>query len=155
MGVSWDKASWRVRLNGQNIGRYASEEDAARADDCAAVKLRGPEFKGRNFPGEVISEPPVSLGDERKKNKTSLYVGVSFDKIRSAWTAFMWDPQTKHQQYIGSYFSEEDAARAHDWAAVKLRGTGAKRNFPDELITEPPVSRGDEQKERKASRRTL
>jgi hypothetical protein len=31
-----------------HIGSYASEEDAARAYDCAAVKLHGPEFKERS-----------------------------------------------------------------------------------------------------------
>jgi hypothetical protein len=33
----------------------------------------------------------------------------------------MTDPQTKRQRYIGSFASEEDAARAYDHAAVEAR----------------------------------
>jgi hypothetical protein len=41
-------------------GSDASEEDAARACDCAAVQARVPGAK-RNFPGDTtaISEPPT------------------------------------------------------------------------------------------------
>jgi hypothetical protein len=42
------------------IGAYASEEDAARTYDCAAVRAHGPGTK-RNFPNDrtTISEPPA------------------------------------------------------------------------------------------------
>jgi hypothetical protein len=73
----------------------------------------------RNFPGENISEPPETVGEERKQCKSSRYIGVSWHKARSAWhVRNMYDPQTKRRQYIGSYASEEDAARAYDCAAV-------------------------------------
>jgi hypothetical protein len=105
----------------KHIGRYASEEDAARAYDCAAVQAHGPGTK-RNFPGEVISELPVSKGDERKQRKSSKYIGVTRDKRRSSWNAQLTDTQTKTNRYIGNYASEEDAARAFDCAAVQARG---------------------------------
>jgi hypothetical protein len=54
----------------RRIGIYASEEDAARAYDCAAVQAHGPSAK-LNFPGETISELPVSLGEERKQGNSS------------------------------------------------------------------------------------
>jgi hypothetical protein len=59
----------------RNIGRCASEEDAARAYDCAAVQAHGP-GAGRNLPGEAISEPPASLGEKRKRRSRSRYIGV-------------------------------------------------------------------------------
>jgi hypothetical protein len=62
------------------------------------------------------------------------------------------DTQTKRKQYIGSYASEEDAARAYDCAAVQAHGPGAKRNFPDEAISELLVTVGEEQKQRSSSR---
>jgi hypothetical protein len=55
------------------------------------------------------------------------------------------DPQTKRQQHVGYFASEEDAARAYDCAAMQAHGPGAKRNFPGEAIGEPPVSKGQEQ----------
>jgi hypothetical protein len=41
------------------------------------------------------------------------------------------DPTTKRNLHVGSYSSEEDAARAYDCAAVQAHGPDAKRNFPD------------------------
>jgi hypothetical protein len=38
----------------------------------------------RNFPDEVISEVPVSLGEERKERSSSRYIGVSWDKESSS-----------------------------------------------------------------------
>jgi hypothetical protein len=145
-GVSWSKGSsaWRVDLRGEYIGLYASEEDAARAYDCAAVELLGLGTK-RNFPDEVISEMPASLGDERRESKTSRFsFGVSWDKASKSWRVDLWDPEAKRQVRIGLYASEEDAARAYDCAAVELHGPGyTKRNFPDEVISQPPASLGD------------
>ena len=135
------------------IGLYDSEVDAATAYDCAAVKLLGLDTK-RNFPGEIISEPPVSLGDKQRERKTSSYnFGVAWRTDRSAWIAQLYKPQTKCLQYIGLYDSEENAARAYDCAAVELHGPDwPKRNFPSEVITKPPESRGDERRRLKASR---
>ncbi|KAG1655432.1 hypothetical protein FOA52_004107 [Chlamydomonas sp. UWO 241] len=117
----------------QYIGTYDSEEDVARAYDYAAVEMHGPEYTERNFPGELISERPVSLGDESKERKTSDYIGVSGHESTSAWRVQLRKPHMKHPQHIGTYDSEEDAARAYDHALVKLRGPEyTKRNFPNE-----------------------
>ncbi|KAG1671893.1 hypothetical protein FOA52_003460 [Chlamydomonas sp. UWO 241] len=151
IGVSWNKSNktWEARLwdpeakRKQYIGTYTSEENAARAYDYEAVKMHGPECTERNFPGDLISEPPVSLGDERRERKSSRFNGVSWHKARKTWQAELWHPDTKRMQYIGLYDSEEDAGRARDWAAVKLHGPGyTKRNFPNEVISEPPAARG-------------
>jgi hypothetical protein len=155
-GVSWytRNSVWVVQLydpqtkRQQYIGYYDSEEDAARAYDCAAVKLLGLDTK-RNFPEEIISEPPVSLGDKQRDRKTSRFsFGVWWNKRDSSWRARLYDPQTKRQKSIGTFASEEDAARAYDCAAVKLLGLGTKRNFPDEAISEPPASLGDKETSR-------
>jgi hypothetical protein len=42
--------------------------------------------------------------------------------------------------------SQEDAARAYDYAAVQAHGPGAERNFPGEAINELPVTLGEERK---------
>jgi hypothetical protein len=54
------------------------------------------------------------------------------------------DPQTKRLHHIGSYASEEDAARAYDFAAVQAHGPGVERNFPGEAISELPETVGEE-----------
>jgi hypothetical protein len=63
-------------------------------------------------------------------NTSSRFLGVTWDKGRSAWKVRMTDPLTHHRQFIGSYASEEAAARAYDCAAVQAHGPGVKRNFP-------------------------
>jgi hypothetical protein len=145
LNVSFHKASssWDVRLwdpltkRQLHIGYFASEVDAARAYDHAAVQAKWPGAK-RNFPGEAISEPPVSLGEEQKQRKSSRYLGVSWYKSRSSWRVTLRDPLTKRQQFIGNFTFEEDAARAYDRAAVQAHGPGAKCNFPGEAIGELP-----------------
>jgi hypothetical protein len=122
----------------RHIGYYASEEDAARAYDCAAVQAHGPGAK-RNFPDEAISELPVSLGEERKQRTSSRYMGVSWYKAQSSWAVSLTDPQTKRRRSVGYFASEEDAARAYDCAAVRESGTDARRNFPGEAISEMPA----------------
>jgi hypothetical protein len=128
---------------------YASEEDAARAYDCAAVQKHGPGVK-RNFPGETISELPATMGGERKQRCSSRYFRVSWEKRRSSWYVQLNDPQTKRQQHVGYFASEEDAGRAYDCAAVQKHGPGVKRNFPGEAISELPVAAclGEKRKQR-------
>ncbi|KAG1661495.1 hypothetical protein FOA52_010210 [Chlamydomonas sp. UWO 241] len=133
------------------VGYFTSEQDAARAYDWAVVQAHGPTAK-RNFPDEVISELPVTVAGEQRQRGQSRYTGVSFVKAKANWTVSMWDSQTKRERHIGSYASEEDAARAYDYAAVQARGPTAKRNFPDEINSEPPVTAGEQRKQRSTSR---
>jgi hypothetical protein len=88
IGVCWDKSrsNWRVDLkrNKRNrcIGHFASE-DAAVAYDCAAVQARGPGAK-RNFPDGAIGELPETVGEQKKQNKSSRYIGVNWNKASSS-----------------------------------------------------------------------
>jgi hypothetical protein len=131
LGVCWGKAksSFQVQLmdpqtkRTRHIGYFASEEDAARAYDAAAVQAHGPGAE-RNFPGEAISELPV----EKKQRSSSRYIGVCWSKRKSSWEVQLTHPQTQRRSRTGSYASEEDAARAYDRAAVEVHGPGAKRN---------------------------
>ncbi|KAG1664313.1 hypothetical protein FOA52_005711 [Chlamydomonas sp. UWO 241] len=68
------------------IGCFASEENAARAYDCAAVQAHGPGTQ-RNFPAETISELPVTVGEQKQQRSSSRYIGVSWHKAQSAWQA--------------------------------------------------------------------
>jgi hypothetical protein len=129
----WDPQTKRKR----HVGCYTAEEDAGRAYDRAAVQARGPGAE-RNFPGETISEPSVAAGEG--KQKSSRHLGVSSDAGSSTWHTYARKPQTGEVvRHIGSYASEEDAARAYDWA-VHSYGPGAQHNFPDEVPVISAVS---------------
>ncbi|KAG1673862.1 hypothetical protein FOA52_012887 [Chlamydomonas sp. UWO 241] len=139
VGVSWNKSSssWTVQLvdpqtkRNRHFGSFNTEEDAARAYDCAAVQMHGPGAK-RNFPGEDISELLVAAS--KKKRGISRYTGISWNKANASWEVRVRDPETKRQRYMGCCASEEDAARAYDRAAVQAHGPDAKRNFPGEAL---------------------
>jgi hypothetical protein len=85
----------------------------------------------------------------KRKGSSSRYLGVTWHTANSSWCVRLTGPQTKRQRHVGSFASEEDAARAYDFAAVQAHGPGAKRNCPGEAISEPPASKG---KQRSSSR---
>lgn len=65
-------------------------------------------------------------------NHTSKFRGVSWAKKDKRWVAYIY-PDGK-QKYLGSFISEEMAARAYDTAARQFIGESAKLNFPNENI---------------------
>ncbi|KAG1673236.1 hypothetical protein FOA52_013116 [Chlamydomonas sp. UWO 241] len=146
IGVRWIKSSakWCAELRDrsakrtrrQYLGSFVSEADAARAYDHATVRAHGPGVQ-RNFPGEPL---PAVCEEPRQQRGSSRYLGVSWDKCGSAWRVCVYDGQTRRPQNVGRYASEEDAARAYDFAAVQQRGKGTERNFPGEDISELPVA---------------
>jgi len=75
-----------------------------------------------------------SYNCRKRKNTTSKYIGVSFDKPTKDW-----EVQIKHKgkhHWIGRFKSEVEAAKAHDKAAKKYHGEFARLNFPEPQISQ-------------------
>jgi hypothetical protein len=129
----------------QHLGCFDDEQEAARAVDTAARRLRGEDAHGGrggnknwlrlNFPteGEVkqAHERGALLTEQDKaaaivaseRQGPSRFVGVSWNKKDRKWMA-----QLKHDgksQYLGYFDDEHAAARAVDTAARRLRGEDA------------------------------
>lgn len=141
-GVSWHKAQgkWSAKLgkypNRTYVGSYSNEEDAAHAYDAAAF-IRWGEFAYLNFP-ETLSQTLVNKynrensvrkqGDAPYPVGPSKYRGITWDTKRGRWQVRIGGK--KDRKFIGSFLTEEEAARAWDLAAQARWPGFAQLNFP-------------------------
>lgn len=134
-GVSWDKDRnlWAVNIqtNGKSVhlGRYASEIEAARAYNIAAVQQHGEFARLNEIPEDIEDTVVYRPAKAFKHARTTHYRGVNFPKGKKRWVARI---QVKGQGiHIGYFDTAEVAARAYDAAARKYYGDRAFLNFPD------------------------
>lgn len=132
----WNASIGR-QVNGRNVshhlGRWGSENDAARAYDRAALYYFGP-TAALNFPrlrkryrlatARVLRDEAHA---EYKKTTSSRYRGVS-RTARGKWAAGIGHGHRRTS--LGHFDDEEAAAHAYDRAARRLHGAKAKLNFP-------------------------
>jgi hypothetical protein len=125
-GVSWHHVSkkwvaqYKVNRRSVYLGLFEDEIDAAKAYDAATFSKGGTHL---NFgkPIQALSKYRQITG--RHTNKTSKYKGVHWNSSRGEWRVSI---AVKHKkEYIGSFTSEEDAAKAYNKRCIELRGDNA------------------------------
>jgi hypothetical protein len=123
-----------ISVNDQSLylGTWVTPEQAALARDRAALHYFGPEYRHFHDREQALQAGPADAPTltaqafaEQKATTTSRFRGVHWAKGKWSATIVMHG-KLKH---IGRFLSEEQAARAWDKLALKLRDGKAKLNF--------------------------
>ncbi len=134
-GVSKTKSNtYQVHAGrGNYVGVFETEEEAAKAYDKKAKELFGDKailnFKENddNFIIEKISRSTSCQGKKKRANTSSKHRGVTFIKSSKTYRAGI--RKDKIQYNLGTYKTEEEAAKAYDKKALELYGNKATLNF--------------------------
>jgi EREBP-like factor len=102
----------------------------------------------------VSSAPPKRRAGRTKFKETRhpVYKGVR-RRNPGRWVCEVREPHGKQRIWLGTFETAEMAARAHDVAAMALRGRGACLNFADSprLLRVPPVGAAHDEIRRAAA----
>lgn len=138
-GVSWrdDSKKWlaKIKIDKKDfrIGLFENEDEAAKAYNQVAKEIYGEDYLLNviGIDNRVETTEKELRAKATRKVGSSGIKGVRFNK--GAWRARIW--VDGKENYLGTFNTAEEAAKAYDKEAYKLHGNKAILNFPDEYGT--------------------
>ncbi|KAL1367218.1 hypothetical protein HN51_021265 [Arachis hypogaea] len=97
-----------------------------------STKTAKPQLKARGPAAVKSMEPSGQVEKSAKRKRKNQFRGIR-QRPWGKWAAEIRDPRKGVRVWLGTFSTAEEAARAYDAEARRIRGKKAKVNFPEEV----------------------
>nr|AQU14437.1 dehydration-responsive element-binding transcription factor [Tamarix hispida] len=134
---------------------YGYHQEELSPETVESTSLSDINRKSPTFSDEEVmlasSHPKKRAGRKKfKETRHPVYRGIR-QRNSGKWVCELREPNKKSRIWLGTFPTAEMAARAHDVAAMALRGKGACLNFADSMWRFPAPTSGDTKEIQKAA----